>query len=88
MSRFHSQRCAIIGSTSAARRAGLQHASAATVVNNTPIVTNVRGAVALTPNNNPETNLVSPSDASSPIRLFVTHVGGHAGPLYIPVGRG
>jgi hypothetical protein len=47
----HSQRSDTIGSTFAARRAGIQQASSATTINNIAIEMNVSGSVALTPFN-------------------------------------
>src|SRR5262245_53397928 len=49
---FYSYLSATIGSTLAARRAGIQHASSATVASNNGTAANVRGSIAFTPNSN------------------------------------
>src|SRR5215468_9931998 len=58
---------ATIGSTFAARRAGIQQATSATTVSKSAITTNVSGSVALTPNSKPDIRRVSATAAAEPI---------------------
>src|SRR5262245_5979944 len=62
----HSRRSATIGSTFAARRAGIQHASIATKVSSGGITINVIGSVALTPYSSPPIRRVTAKAAASP----------------------
>src|SRR5499426_1331161 len=62
----HSRRSATIGSTFAARRAGIQQASIATKVSSGGITTNVIGSVALTPYSRPPIRRVTAKAAANP----------------------
>src|SRR5262249_42248274 len=62
----YSHRRAIIGSTFAARRAGIQQATSATESNSAPIKANVSGALALTPKSSVVIRRVKPKAATSP----------------------
>src|SRR5262245_23118807 len=64
--RSHSRRSATIGSTFAARRAGIQHASIATKVSSGGITMNVIGSVALTPYSRPPIRRVTVQAVTSP----------------------
>src|SRR5262245_5565157 len=63
----HSHLSVIIGSIFVARHAGIQQANKATSVSASPITTNVRGSVVLTPNSKAFSNRVSASALASPI---------------------
>src|SRR5262245_62606595 len=62
----YSHLSATIGSTLVARRAGIQHASAATNINNSVMTTKVIGSTALTPNSIFDINRVSENEEASP----------------------
>src|SRR5262249_54131407 len=66
---------ATIGSTFAARRAGIQQATSATTLSKSAITTNVSGSVALTPNSKPDIRRVSakaaPEPSATPIEASV-----------------
>src|SRR5262245_33813774 len=64
--RTHSLRSATIGSTFVARRAGIQHASKATVTSNSAIRPNVAGSVGVTPKSKVDINRVSAMAATRP----------------------
>src|SRR6185503_5069394 len=64
---FYSYLSATIGSTFAARRAGIQHASKATTASSKGTAANVNGSTALTPNSNEVIKRVSANDAAKPI---------------------
>src|SRR6185369_17627763 len=64
---FYSYLSAIIGSTFAALRAGIRHATSATPANSSGTATNVNGSEAFTPNNNELIKRVNANDATRPI---------------------
>src|SRR5262245_4771658 len=65
----HSHRRAIIGSTFAARCAGIQQASSATAISSSGTAMNVTGSVALTPKSSDFINRVSAKEAANPIAM-------------------